>query len=184
MAKERKLTAKQALFVKEYLLDLNATQAAVRAGYSKKNAARIAVELLNKTHVASAVQKAITKRNERTEISQDRILEELAHIAFGNLGDVVEWGPAGVKLKDSKLLTPEQLATICEVSETVTVGGGSMRIKRHDKMKALELLGRHLGLFDKKDDGLDKLKGVLEHMEGLGSTLQNPQSQRNIKDFE
>ena len=83
------LTEKQATFVQEYLIDLNATQAAVRAGYSKGSAARYAVELLNKNHVAEAIRTAMQERNRRVEISQDRILEELARIAFGDLRDAV-----------------------------------------------------------------------------------------------
>lgn len=144
------LGKKQATFVKEYLIDLNATQAAIRAGYSKESAARYAVELLNKTHVAEAVRKAMEERNQRVAISQDRILDELSCIAFGDLRDVVEWGAGGVTLKESSNLTPGQAAAISEVSEAVTKDGGSTKIKRHDKVKALELLMRHLGMLNDK----------------------------------
>lgn len=150
MAKERKLTVKQALFVKEYLVDLNTTQAAIRAGYSENSAYRIGAELLHKTHVASAIARAIGNRNKRVEISQDKILEELANIAFGDLRDVVEWSDKGVQLKDSKELTPEQSAAISEVSETITASGGSVKVKRHDKVKAIELLMRHKGMLNDK----------------------------------
>ena len=144
------LTEKQATFVQEYLIDLNATQAAIRAGFSPGSAARYAVELLNKTHVAEAIRKAMQERNQRVEISQDRILEELSRIAFGDLRDAVTWGPSGVSLKDSTVLTDEQAAAIAEVGETVTKDGGSTRIKRHDKVKALELLMRHKGMLNDK----------------------------------
>ena len=93
---------------------------------------------------------AMQERNRRVEISQDRILEELANIAFGDLRDAVTWGPRGVSLKDSKELTDEQAAAISEVGETVTKDGGSTRIKRHDKVKALELLMRHKGMLNDK----------------------------------
>ena len=145
------LSEKQATFVQEYLVDLNATQAAIRAGYSEKSAARYAVEMLNKTHVAEAIRSAMDARNQRVEISQDRILEELACIAFGDVRDVAEWTEAGgVKLKDSDSLTPAQAAAISEVSETTTKDGGNRRIKRHDKVKALELLMRHKGMLNDK----------------------------------
>lgn len=144
------LNEKQATFVREYLIDLNATQAAIRAGFSKKSAARYAVELLNKTHIAEAIKRAMQERNQRVEISQDRILEELSRIAFGDLRDAVTWGPAGVNLKESADLTDEQAAAIAEVGETVTKDGGSTRIKRHDKVKALELLMRHKGMLNDK----------------------------------
>lgn len=73
----KKLTAKQARFVEEYLIDLNATQAAIRAGYSKKSAGRFSQELLTKTHIAEAIEKAQAKRSERTEITQDMVIEGL-----------------------------------------------------------------------------------------------------------
>ena len=145
-----KLTDKQRTFVAEYLVDLNATQAAIRAGYSAKTADRIGPELLGKTWVAAAISEAIEKRNQRTGISQDRILEELGRIAFGDLRDAVEWGPEGVMLIDSAQLTDDQAAAISEVGETVTKDGGSTRIKRHDKVKALELLMRHKGMLNDK----------------------------------
>ena len=144
------LAEKQATFVQEYLIDLNATQAAIRAGYSPGSAARYAIELLNKTHVAEAIKKAMQERNRRVEISQDRILEELARIAFGDLRDAVTWGKEGVKLKESAELTEDQAAAISEVGETVTKEGGSTRIKRHDKVKAIELLMRHKGMLNDK----------------------------------
>ena len=145
-----KLSEKQATFVQEYLIDLNATQAAIRAGYSKGSAARYAVELLNKTHVAEAIRKAMAERNQRVEISQDRILEELACIAFGDLRDLATWDEHGVKLKSSTELTDEQAAAISEIAETVTKDGGNRKIKRHDKVKALELLMRHKGMLNDK----------------------------------
>ena len=143
----RKLSPKQAAFVAEYLIDLNATQAAIRAGYSEKSAARISVELLNKTQVCEAIKKAQAKRTERTEITADRVVTELAKIAFADPRDLMEWGPNGVMLKDSSTLTEEQAASVAEVAEG---NGGTLRLKKHDKVKALELLGRHIGMFRDK----------------------------------
>ena len=141
------LSPKQAAFVAEYLIDLNATQAAIRAGYSEKSAARISVELLNKTQVRKAIEKAQAKRTERTEITADRVVTELAKIAFADPRDLMEWGPNGVMLKDSSTLTEEQAASVAEVAEG---NGGTLRLKKHDKVKALELLGRHIGMFRDK----------------------------------
>lgn len=76
------LTAKQAAFVREYLVDLNATQAAIRAGYSKKTANVIASELLAKPNIQSAIQEEMKKRAERTEITADKVLKEFAKLAF------------------------------------------------------------------------------------------------------
>lgn len=146
----RKLTPKQTAFVAEYLVDLNATQAAIRAGYSVKSAARIGVELLNKTQVREAIAANQAKRAQRVEITADRVVSELARIAFADPRDLMEWGPSGVKLKDSADLTKEQAASVAEVSETTTKDGGSLKLKKHDKVKALELLGRHMGMFKDK----------------------------------
>ena len=71
------LTAKQARFVEEYLIDLNATQAAIRAGYSARNADKIGPELLGKTRVAAAIQDAKETRSERTGITQDEVIQGL-----------------------------------------------------------------------------------------------------------
>lgn len=158
------LTLKQKRFVAEYLIDLNATQAAIRAGYSSKNADKIGSELLGKTRVAEAIQKALARRAAKVEVTQERVVEELARVAFGDLRGVSTWGPDGVSLKPSDELTDEQSAAISEVVETVTKDGGSVRIKRHDKVKALELLGRHLGMF------VDKL----DHTSSDGSMSPTP----------
>lgn len=146
----RKLTPKQAEFVRQYLVDLNATQAAIRAGYSERTANRIGPELLGKTCIRDAIAAAQSKREQRTEITQDKVVSELAKIAFGNISDVMEWGPRGVVLKSSSELTEDQAAGVAEVSENTTKDGGSLKLKRHDKVKALELLGRHLGMFTDK----------------------------------
>ena len=76
------LTKKQQLFVEEYLKDLNATQAAIRAGYSAKTAYAIAEKLLRKAEIKQAIQEAMKARSDRTEITQDRVLQELARLAF------------------------------------------------------------------------------------------------------
>lgn len=87
-----KLTDKQRAFVAEYLIDLNATQAAIRAGYSVKTAEQQGYQLLQKTSVATKIAEAQAKRAERTEITQDRVLQELAKIGFSDIRKVVKWG--------------------------------------------------------------------------------------------
>ena len=146
----RKLTPKQRRFVDEYLVDLNATQAAIRAGYSRKTAASIGEENLRKPEIQAAIQEAMKARQERTEVTQDSVVKELARIAFGDPRNVMTWGPGGVKLKASAELTDDEAAFVSEVSETTTEHGGSLKLKTNDKLKALELLGRHLGMFKEK----------------------------------
>ncbi|WP_058301704.1 terminase small subunit [Gorillibacterium timonense] len=152
------LTAKQKAFVAEYLVDLNATQAAIRAGYSARNADKIGPELLGKTRVAEAIQEAMSKREQRTEITQDMVLRELAKIGFSDMRTYTKWSNRGIALIDSDSLAPEQSACVAEVTQTITESGGSIKFKLHDKVSALEKIGRHLGMFKDKveltgDDG-------------------------------
>lgn len=158
MAKERGLTAKQNIFVAEYLVDLNATQAARRAGYSSKTADKIGPALIGKSSIQAAIQEAMKIQEKRTSITADRVLLELSKIAFGDLRGVMEWTADGVRLKDSSDLTDEQAALISEMCETTTKDGGSLKVKTNDKLKALELIGRHLAMFDDKMN----LSGQLE----------------------
>ena len=84
-----KLTAKQKRFRDEYLIDLNATQAAIRAGYSSKTANEQGARLLANVSVQEAIAKATAERSKRTGISQDRVIQELARIAFVNPQNVI-----------------------------------------------------------------------------------------------
>ena len=84
------LTPRQEAFVNEYLIDLNATQAAIRAGYSKKTADKQATQLLGKTSISQAIQAAMDERKERTEITQDRVIKEIAKYAFKDASDAPE----------------------------------------------------------------------------------------------
>ncbi len=150
------LTPKQRKFVFEYLVDLNATQAAIRAGYSKKTAGTMAQRLIAKSHIREAIRAAQSRREKRTEITQDRVLNELARVAFGNSRAVMSWGPGGLTLRNSEDLTEDEAALVSEVRATTTRdGSGSLALKTHDKMKALELLGKHLGMFDRKPEEID-----------------------------
>ncbi|MGE5483684.1 MAG: terminase small subunit [Ignavibacteriales bacterium] len=153
------LTRKQELFVKEYLIDLNATQAAIRAGYSKRNADKIGPELLQKPQIQAAIQAAMKEREARTEVTQDMVLQHLRKIAFGDLKDFVKFGPDGVEIKDCEEVDGTVLA---EVSESKTEKSTNVRVKMPDKLKALELLGRHLGMFRDKVEYTGKDGGPLE----------------------
>jgi phage terminase small subunit len=147
-----KLTPKQERFVEEYLIDLNATQAAIRAGYSVKTADRIGPELLGKTCVSEAIQKAIAERSRRTGINQDRIVRELAKIAFVNAADVVDFDEATVRYEAD--LDDTAAIQSVKIKKIPTQEGDIIEreIKIADKLKALELLGKHLGMFKDKID--------------------------------
>jgi phage terminase small subunit len=149
----RGLPPKQATFVKEYLVDLNATQAAIRAGYSARTAHAQGPRLLGNVGVAAAIASATQARSERTLITADRVLEEIAAIAFAHMGQYAEWGGESVTLKDSQTVDPRAVA---EVSQKVTRSGNNVGIKLHDKLGALEKLGKHLGMWTDKGEADDR----------------------------
>ena len=104
--------------------------------------------MLRNAKVVTALQKAMAERSKRVQVSQDRVIEELALVAFSNLGDFVEWGPDGIKIKDTAGdLNDEQKRCVAEVSKTTTEHGSTIRFKLHDKIAALDKLARHLGLY-------------------------------------
>ena len=142
----RKLTLRQRRFVDEYAVDLSATKAARRAGYSANTARSQGQRLSTNVDIHQAIKKAAEERAQRTDITADKVVQELAMIAFQDASDVVAWGPDGVRLLDSGDLDEDVRRAVAEVSQTVTKDGGTIRVKLHDKVKALELLGKHLGL--------------------------------------
>lgn len=93
------LTPKQQRFVEEYLIDLNATAAARRAGYAEANADRQAAQLLGNTRVSAAIAEAMRRRSERTHITQDDVLREWATLAFSDIGDILDFTGGEVRLK-------------------------------------------------------------------------------------
>ncbi len=145
----RKLTDKQKKFVEEYLLDLNATQACIRAGYSPNNADKIGSQLLGKTRVQEAISQAIAERSRRTGINQDRVIQELARIAFVKITDVVDSnGDIRRDASDDDIACIESY----KVKDSDTINGSSSEreVKLASKLKALELLGKHLGMWNDK----------------------------------
>jgi phage terminase small subunit len=156
------LTPKQQRFVDEYLIDLNATQAAIRAGYSAKTARSISNENLTKPDIQAAIAKAMNARSGRVEITQDMVLRELAKIGFSDIRKVVRWGETevrmvdgeegeaedmvpyhGLALIDSAEIDDSTAGAIAEVSQ----GRDGLKVKMYDKRGALVDLGRHLGMF-------------------------------------
>lgn len=155
------LNAKQRRFVDEYLIDLNATQAATRAGYSAKTAQEQSSRLLSNVMVQSALSERMKDRESRTEITQDKVLAELAKIGFADIRNALAWGPEvmvvdeetgetavsnGVALVPSEKIDSDTAAAIAEISQTAQ----GIKIKLHDKRAALVDIGRHLGMFKEK----------------------------------
>ncbi|UXN37558.1 terminase small subunit [Avibacterium paragallinarum] len=136
-SKGRGLTDKQKRFVEEYLIDLNATQAAIRAGYSKNRASELGYQLLQKTTVQQAIEAAQNKRAERVQITQDdviRMLLENIEVASGKKAVI----KTEIRKSEDGELVGDDVAQFVYESSSVN--------------KALELLGKHLGMFGQKVD--------------------------------
>ena len=136
-----KLTDKQKRFVAEYLVDLNATAAAKRAGYKDPNIGR---QLITKNNVSAEIAKRRDELQSKLEITQETVLQELAAIAFANGTDFVTVTGAGLlDVKPTSQVSKEKLPAIAGIKYSQT----GIEIKLHDKVRALELLGKHLGVF-------------------------------------
>ena len=146
------LTYRQELFCQEYVSDpdLNATKAAIRAGYSKISAAVIACENLNKPNIKVRIEQLMSRRLKRLQTTQDDIFNELKRIAFSDMRKVAAWNGSTVVLKNSEELEEDDAACVESVSQVETKDGGSLSIKLHSKTKALELLARHAGMLNDK----------------------------------
>ena len=170
-----RLTALQKRFVNEYLKDLNATGAARRAGDKDPNIGR---QLITKDNVMKEIEKRMKDREKRTEITQDKVLQELANLAVANGSDFARVTHDGrcVELVDTDTLPEEKRAAIAGIKETKY----GIEVSSYDKVKALELLGKHLGMFDRtatptgglevEDDAITK--ALMEEAERLNNADQ------------
>ena len=166
------LTDKQRAFVQEYLIDLNATQAAIRAGYSMKNADKIASQLLGKTRISQAIAEALERRAERTEITADMVLKQYKRLAFfdirklydesGNLKPVNEWDD-------------DTAAAVSGIETTAIQGRDDIpqvvrKVKLTDRRAALADIGKHLGMFTERpavapDDVAKQISAALREID-------------------
>lgn len=159
------LTPQQQRFVEEYLVDLNATQAAIRAGYSAETAQQQGSRLLLNVVVGKAVADAMAERSVRTRVTADRVLTELARIGLADIRSVVAWrantAETGkededgvpetrafneVELIGSADIDHDAAAAVAEISQGKD---GALKIKMHNKVAALQEIGRHLGIAQK-----------------------------------
>lgn len=155
------LTPKQRRFVAEYLIDLNATQAAIRAGYSAKTAEQQGHQLLKKTSVSEAILKAQNKTAAKLEITKERIVQELAKIGFSDIRKVVNWRANVTAMVEDPKTGEERMAVTNEVAligsdeiDDLTAGSiaeisqtdkGGLKVKLHDKKGALVDMAKMLG---------------------------------------
>lgn len=152
------LTDKQKRFCEEYLIDLNATAAYKRAGYQVKSdsvAASCASDLLRIPKVQAYVTELQNKRARRTRVTADRVIRELARIAFSDISEVMEFDAGIVRVKSSSTLPKRVTAAIASVTFTETPFGSKTTVRMHSKLTALQSLGEHLGIFkhDANQDG-------------------------------
>ena len=175
-----KLNPKQSRFVQEYLIDLNATQAAIRAGYSVKTATPQAARLLTKVDVQLAITEGQRQLAAKTGITQERVLEELAIIAFSDIKNYldIDQDTGGIRAKSFDDATmPDKASRALEMVRedrmiredskgNDSIINSKVTFKMHDKMKALELLGKHLGMFKDRVEHSGSVGGILTFMFG------------------
>ncbi len=159
-------SVRQDLFVREYLIDFNATQAAIRAGYGKRVANKTGSDLLANPDIQAKIRELVNKRAEKAGISAERVLNELARIGFSDIRNAVKWGyrllegvepdehgnlqgENFVELVDSDKIDDDTARAIAEVSKS---DRGVVKVKLYDKRAALVDLGKHIGLFAKRED--------------------------------
>lgn len=174
------MTKKQKLFADEYLIDLNATRA-YRAAYPSvkkdETAAAAAARMLRNVKVQEYISERMQERQQRIEVTQDMVVKELAAIAFARATDYVEIRSNGVcgtvVIKPTTNLSDQQIRAIAGIKE----GANGIEIKLNDKEKALELLGRHLGMWNDKldiktpaiDDSIKEMEAYFGQLKESGS---------------
>ncbi|EJY6033127.1 terminase small subunit [Pseudomonas aeruginosa] len=145
------LTKKQRLFVDEYLIDLNATQAAIRAGYSPRRATEIGYQLLQRPEVAQAIQAAMAERSKRTEVEADYVIRRLREIDEMDVLDILEDDGSFRSIRDwprawRQFLSGIEIAELFEGrGDDRRIAGVLRKVKWPDKLRNLELLSRHVG---------------------------------------
>ena len=133
-------------FVREYLVDLNAAAAARRCGYPAKAAASRGNKLMARQDVQEAVKQAMAERAARTGVTVDRVVLEYARIAFADARKYFDWGPWGVKVRPAATLDDDAAAAVAVLRVGGVRSGRPTHLRLHDKLRALNVLARHLGL--------------------------------------
>jgi len=148
------LTPKQQRFIEEYLIDLNATQAAIRAGYSEGTAQQIGFENLTKPLIATAVAEAQAERSKRVRVSQDDVLRELMRIGYSDAWNYEQDDHGRLSLVEGAPKDATRaVASVKHKTRTVPTKDGdpivehTVEYRLWDKNTALTNLGRHLGMF-------------------------------------
>lgn len=189
------MTDRQKLFCQQYLIDWNATQAAIRAGYSKKTAGKKGPDMLKVPRIKEYLDKAKAMIFAEAKVEQSRIIEELASIAFVNPRDFISWKDGVLTILDSDDVPDEIMRAIAQIEESETKNGHKITIKFHSKLESITLLMRHMGMLkeevslsggdkpikvdhSKVEEARDKIKTLLEkkveetHIQADGSSVK------------
>ena len=173
------LPARHEKFCQEYIIDLNGTRAARDAGFAKKSARVSACRLLTKANIQKRIQQLKKDRSERTGITQDMVLKELAAVGFSDFkhyGQINKDG--GVEFYPFEDIEGEKTRAIKSMKEVDGAQSHSMSLKLHDKIKPLELLGKHLGMFPERHEHSGEVKVPLFIM----SRSKNNENKNNDTD--
>lgn len=141
-----KLNPKQQRFVEEYLIDANASGAAARAGYSDASAGRIGYQLLEKPHIAAAIRERQAERSRATRIDAAWVLNRLAQEAEADLSDLYAEDGSLKPVRDWPKIWRQGLVQGVETDEDPEGGGRVRKVKLSDRVKRLELIGKHIGV--------------------------------------
>jgi phage terminase small subunit len=181
----KKLTLKQTKFVDEYLIDLNATQAAIRAGYSEKTANRIASENLSKLDVQSYLQKRQKELQNHANITPEKVIDELTHIAFDDIKNYLSFRTEKTQVGESDNGSPIlAYDTIVDLKDSDTIDtrniseiskgrDGQFKFKLYSKDNALVQLGKYLGMFNDKPIGGEDIEDITPLAEMLCDNDKN-----------
>ena len=150
----RELTGKQSRYCEEYIIDLNATQAALRAGYSKNTSRIIGCQNLTKLNIQEEIQRLKSERSDRVQIEADSVVQELSKIAFSNIKNYLSLADDEVYFKNLNEVPDEITAAVESIKIYTTKNKDGSReytttqFKLHSKLNALEQLGKHLGVYE------------------------------------
>ena len=160
MKELRKLSDREQQFVNEFLVHLNANEAARRVGLTMKG-----YIVKRRRAVAAAIEKAIAERSKRTRITADRVLREYARIAFADVRTFTTSGKGAADLKTVSELSDDEAAAVSEIAPATK--GKGLKLKLHDKKQALDALARHLGLFTKGPENAESPSAAAERAREL-----------------
>jgi phage terminase small subunit len=172
---KKQLSPRQHLFVLEYLVDLNATQAAIRAGYSKKTADVQGPRLLGNVRVKATIAKAMKRREDALIMSRDEVLRELSIIGRADLKNYVEINQdtGAIRAKGFEEMPEGASRALESIQEDRAIkenaDGNSTtvydktRFKLHDKPRALDMLAKYHGLYEKDNSQRIPPKIIVEY---------------------